>query len=311
MTSYEYFNGFGQRETSDLESIDAILLDGSLYFTAQDGNYPWKGIARELSYVINSTGELRSLGMELKEILSGSFNEARKTLDELGYPMVEIIETNIEEGQTLEPGSGEADLESVRVGINFPEAGKQVTTVTPGHGNGKGKTSDAGTNISPPTQITTADHIPQEKRKSSRLRSYVYPEGSRSTKQEDPRVAEKRTAVAERGVERVMEFEREQGRMPKDMEKVQVHHPGYDIESENADGTVRYIEVKSLSGVWDSQNPAEVTKFEFETAKKKGEDFWLYVVELAETEDFHIHTIHNLATRVEYFLFDHGWIIEK
>jgi hypothetical protein len=61
------FNGFGKRETSDPEIVDAILLDDSLYFSAQDGNYPWKGIARELSYVINSTGELRSLGMELKK----------------------------------------------------------------------------------------------------------------------------------------------------------------------------------------------------------------------------------------------------
>ena len=56
------FTGFGKRETSDLESVDAILLDDALYFFNQYGNYPWKGIARELSIVINSTGELRSLG---------------------------------------------------------------------------------------------------------------------------------------------------------------------------------------------------------------------------------------------------------
>lgn len=303
------FNGFGKRETSDPEIVDAILLDDSLYFSAQDGNYPWKGIARELSYVINSTGELRSLGMELKEILSQSVNEARKTLDELGYPIVEIMETTIVEGQTLEPGTAEEDLEGLRIGIDFPEAGKKDAAHLPS--NGKEKESDRAANPTSPSQPTSAAEASREKRKSSRLRSYVYPEDTLSTKNEDPLAANKRTEVAERGVERVMQYEREQDRFPRDMEKVQVHHPGYDIESKTGDGTIRYIEVKSLSGVWDSQNPAEVTKFEFETAKKKGEDFWLYVVELVESDDYHIHIIQNPATRVEYFLFDHGWIIEK
>jgi hypothetical protein len=303
------FNGFGQRETSDLESVDAILLDGSLDFSAQDENYPWKGIARELSYVINSTGELRSLGMELKEILSQSLWEARKTLDELGYPIVEIMETSIAEGQTLEPGTDEEDLEGLRVGINFPEAGKKDTTHLPRLG--KEMKTDGATNSKLSPQTTNSDETLQEKRKSSRLRSYVYPESELSTKHLGPRVTDTRTAVAEHGVERVMQYEREQGRVPKDMDKIQVHHPGYDIESKNSDGTIRYIEVKSLSGVWDSQNPAEVTKFEFETAKKFGEAYWLYVVELVELEDFCIHTIQNPATRVEYYLFDHGWIIKK
>ena len=108
-----------------------------------------------------------------------------------------------------------------------------------------------------------------------------------------------------------MKFELEQGRNPKDMELVQIHHPGYDIESTSKDGKTRYIEVKSLSGIWDSQNPAEVTKFEFETAKKKGEDFWLYVVEQVDSPNFRIFTIPDPANRVDFYLFDHGWLIEK
>jgi hypothetical protein len=108
-----------------------------------------------------------------------------------------------------------------------------------------------------------------------------------------------------------MQYEREQNRNPKDMETVQVHHPGYDIESIEDNGTLRFIEVKSLSGIWDAQNPAEVTKTEFETAKKKGQDYWLYIVEKAESEDFQIHMIQNPANRVDFYLYDHGWVFEK
>lgn len=107
----------------------------------------------------------------------------------------------------------------------------------------------------------------------------------------------------------VMNYEKEEGRHPTDMETIQTNHPGYDIESRDGDGNPRYIEVKSFSGSW-RQNPAEVTKFEFETAKKHGEDFWLYVVEYAGTDNFQIHQIQNPANRVTHYLFDDGWIIK-
>jgi hypothetical protein len=116
--------------------------------------------------------------------------------------------------------------------------------------------------------------------------------------------------VANAGVEKVMQFERENGRDPTDMEEIEVHHPGYDIESRSGDGTIRFIEVKSLSGTWDSQNPAQLTKTEFNTAKHRGKAFWLYVVERAESEDYKIYRIQDPGNRVDYYLFDHGWDVE-
>ncbi len=58
----------------------------------------------------------------------------------------------------------------------------------------------------------------------------------------------------------------------------------------------------------DGINPAEVTKTEFETAKKIGEDYWLYVVEKVESKEITIHLIQNPANRVDFYLFDHVWI---
>lgn len=301
------FSGFGTKEESDLESVDAIMLDGSLYFSMQDGNYPWKGIARELSFVINPTGELRSLGMELKEILSLSLKEATNTLDELGYPMVEEKEVTGGVGSTLEYEK-EEDIEGIRVPVPGIEGTEEKDKIgSPGKGSGSGDPTGAPTH-KPGSQ---PDGRVKAKRKNSRLRSYVYPENEVSTRQEDPSLAEKRTRVGEQGVEKVMQYEREEGREPKDMETVQVHHPGYDIESTDENGKIRYIEVKALSGTWDSQNPAQLTKTEFETAKKKGETYWLYIVERAESDDYEIQMIQNPANRVEYYLYDHGWIPEE
>lgn len=140
--------------------------------------------------------------------------------------------------------------------------------------------------------------------------SYVYPEDAISTKVEDPDVTEERIRVGNLGVMKVMQYERENGRFPKDMEIEHPNHPGYDIESESYDGSIRYIEVKSLSGNWDISNPAKVTKNEFRMAKEKAENYWLYVVEFVKSENFRIYTIQNPAERVDYYLFDRGWIGE-
>lgn len=296
------FQGFGRQEKSELESVDAILYDKSLYFVKPNGAYPWKGISRELSYVINPTGELTSLGIELKEILSQPISDAMSSLDEYGYPVVTIVEPIISEGQTLEP---DEDLEPIRVSVEAPDAGSAGSRSLDGQPGENG--SYESTNVGGTT--TLGGRVGKRiKRKNSRLISYVNQEDELSTRHENPETSAKRTVVGEIGVERVMQFEREQLRNPKDMETIQVHHPGYDIESIDNQGRFRFIEVKALSGVWDSQNPAQLTKTEFETAKKKGEDYWLYVVELASSDDFRIHTIQNPANRVGYYLFDHGWI---
>jgi len=305
------FSGFKKQEKSDLESVDAILHEGSLYYTDDNGNVPWRGIARELSFVINPTGEIRSLGMELKDILSQSLEEATLSLDELGYPKIEVKETNIAEGASLEAADDTVpEIEGIRKFIPHPDGQEQGTIFGEGpgqrEGSGSGSVSEdglmSGTKPSPESKL--------QKRKTSRLVSYVYPEDAFTDRKEDPGFAKKRSRVAIAGVEKVMQFERDNGRDPFDMETIEKHHPGYDLESTSEDGSVRYIEVKSLSGTWDSQNPAKLTKMEFKIAKQKGKTFWLYVVERAEADDYKIIKIQDPANRVDYYLFDHGWGIE-
>lgn len=303
------FWGFGQRERSDVELVDAILIKDNLFFTVVDGNYPWLDIGRELSSLIDPSGKLR-LGFEIKEILSQSIDEANSVLNKLEYPIIETREEIIVESQTLVPGSEEPDLESLPVDMAFPDSESEEKVFSEQDReavkeSGKSQGWD-GWEV-PARRVRGIEDLP-ERRKKSRLVSYVYPEDEFSTKVENPDVTEKRTRVGNLGVERVMQYERENGRIPKDMETERVNHPGYDIESISEDESIRYIEVKSLSGAWDSSNPAMVTKYEFGMAKRKAENYWLYVVEFVESESFRIHMINNPAERIDYYLFDHGWI---
>jgi Domain of unknown function (DUF3883) len=106
------------------------------------------------------------------------------------------------------------------------------------------------------------------------------------------------------GVRRVLEYESSAGRFP-----VEMHHknPGYDVESNDLNGqTVRYIEVKSVSGDW-SRTFAVLSRTQFEKARQLGELFWLYVVERALEDDYIIHRIPNPVLRANNFMFDDGW----
>jgi hypothetical protein len=114
---------------------------------------------------------------------------------------------------------------------------------------------------------------------------------------------ERRTATDEAGIERVLRYERGEGRLPRSLPH---HNPGYDIESTDSSGNKRYIEVKSLAGAWDKLGVA-LTVSQFTKAQELNEQFWLYVVERAEQDDFDIHRIQNPTHLVKQYFYDHGW----
>jgi hypothetical protein len=295
------FTGFGRQEPSQLETVDAIHLDGTLYFYAEDSQYPWKGIARELAYVLYPSGELSSLGMELKEIFSQSVQDANATLDEYGYPRVQAASTHTPESTTVHPG--DATIETGTPTEHKDETGKGTET-------GESNPPTGGTK---PPKDTPEPPTKPEKRKTSRLVSYVYPDDATTTKTQSEEAVIHRTKVGQLGVEKVMAYEIENDRTPTDMETVQVHHPGYDIKSIDKLGRARYIEVKTFSGLWDSQNPAQMTKTEFDSARELGDSYWLYVVEQVETDNVKIYPIRNPANRADYYLYDYRWepLVEK
>jgi 2Fe-2S type ferredoxin len=115
---------------------------------------------------------------------------------------------------------------------------------------------------------------------------------------------EKRDEIDERGIEKVVAYEKQQGRFPE----VKPHNNrGFDILSRNTDGeAVRTIEVKSKGGKWDS---VLVSKPQFETALERNTNFWLYVVERSLDDDnYQIYMIQNPAHKVQKIAYKSDWI---
>ena len=79
------------------------------------------------------------------------------------------------------------------------------------------------------------------------------------------------------GMKAVMDYEKKNGRKPKDVSQLNL---GYDIESlDPSTGEIRYIEVKSFETTGDP----ELTEHEYEIAKALASRYWLYIVENALT----------------------------
>jgi hypothetical protein len=284
------FKGFERSDAITLD-IDALQLDDVLYFSCVNGEYPWFGIARELAYVLYPLGDINSLGMELKEILSSkTFESANNVLDQLGYPRLEIIAESHVQGSTAQGIGGN---EGSDTGEN---AGQ--------HSNGNQTQSGEGKGTSSTNKDKEKEKSKEPKRKTSRLVSYVYPEDEISDKSMDEEAVNHRTKIADMGVQRVVNYEMNEKRKPTVMPP---NNPGYDIKSVDQNGHVRYIEVKSLTNAWDSQSPAQMTRTEFRLAKELGNSYWLYVVELVEKEECKIYRIQDPGNKVGYYLFDHGW----
>jgi hypothetical protein len=150
-----------------------------------------------------------------------------------------------------------------------------------------------------------SDRRPSPKGKPrGKLRSYVIHDHDETKEERDTASAKRRSEVDQAGIEHVLEHERACGRTPTVMPH---HHKGYDIESLESEGGMRYIEVKSLSGEWGERNAAGLTRTQFETARSLGDQFWLYVVERATSDEPQLYPIQDPANRVNQYLFDDGW----
>jgi hypothetical protein len=317
---------FNRERHSAPEAVPAHFRrqESCLYFIRGDGHLPWPSISRELALALCPEAEPGRLASGIKEVLSaGSEAEARAVLDELGFPPLEKgpeggtpltdegvglgglegevqdVQTPLTPGEAVEAilGPGAPPPESLPPGLGEPPpAGGGPETGAPGPGSGAGT---AG-----PGQEPSAPGRKRQGAKSA-LRTYVVPPGQEPEgKEEDPERQARRRKIDQEGMKRVLAYERELGRIPKDMGPT---HEGYDIESRDGNGEIeRYIEVKSLSGDWDPMG-VRLTKPQFEKAVDLGEKYWLYVVERAEADDFCLHRINDPARRANEFRYDDGW----
>lgn len=140
-------------------------------------------------------------------------------------------------------------------------------------------------------------------RQRGRLRTYVMPARD-GVSGDGAEAVQRKSEIDRAGISRVIEYERRSGRYPREMTH---DNPGYDIESCDIAGNVlRYIEVKSVADVWNSQGVG-LSATQFYEGHLYKERYWLYVVERAASPDARIYRIQDPARRVDQFLYDDGW----
>jgi hypothetical protein len=115
---------------------------------------------------------------------------------------------------------------------------------------------------------------------------------------------DRREKVGRGGVDAVLEFEKQAGRSPTEMDHF---HEGYDVESRNPAGEIeRFIEVKAISAAWGERG-VTLSQPQFTSAQQSKDRYWLYVVENPGTPSQVIHRIQNPALQVKSFAYDHRW----
>ncbi len=304
---------FGQTRMTPPESVAAFFdIEGRILYFHDDVPPPWAAIARELAHALNPAAEAAKLASGLKDVLSApSFDQAQRNLDELGYPPLETELPAVTASQPVSFGEPvqtvpealanlgiTASPTPVPAGLDQPDRILPGPT-TPGTGGSAAPTGGGGPDGAGGQSVGTRTAGPRKKR--SRLRTYVTPEGTEhQQEEEDP----KDTALEKAAVAKVLEYESGCRRNPVEMPP---KYPGYDIESKNLLGLIdRYIEVKGVAGDWDALGVG-VSRTQFKRASELGQSYWLYVVERAEQSDYEIHRIQDPARKVDQFFYDDGW----
>ena len=136
-------------------------------------------------------------------------------------------------------------------------------------------------------------------------RVWVYMDGVEST-EEGQETQRERLRLEQSSIDFVLNQERLAGRSPQRFEG---NNKGFDILSYEPGGGVgssRYIEVKATGGNWGAKG-VYMTHAQMLFALRRGNAFWLYVVERAGTDSPILHRIQNPVLHTAGFRFNDAW----
>jgi hypothetical protein len=117
-----------------------------------------------------------------------------------------------------------------------------------------------------------------------------------------------RTVAGEAGVDLVVDFlKRHFGGRGYEIRKMPDKNKGFDILVQDAaNRSIQWIEVKSTEEKWGVRGVG-LSGPQFDLALKKGQAYWLYVVEHLYEPDARIWSINDPACQVTNFQYDEGW----
>lgn len=141
-----------------------------------------------------------------------------------------------------------------------------------------------------------------------RVVTYVYSHDNRNQHSSDNdnqnEEQQHRLSIGNAAEEAVVEHEKKYGRLAS---RMPVNNPGYDIESVCVQtGEARFIEVKGLDAEWGWRGVG-ISSTQYAEAQRRGDAYWLYVVEHALSDSPQVLEIPNPAKLITEYRFDGGW----
>jgi len=319
---------------------DPIPLDRAALWIAErsellvvEGGSSWPEVAREFALALGIDKEdVARVASQLMIVLQARTAEgASQELDQLGVadvgeaidPGLESIESSLaggvsdggEQDDVLDPSDDEVPSNATA------EQKSQSEPQDPEHGAGNNHGSRAepaamprraiaGTGLNAAAGLTgsrsrspsSRDALRRPKDRQ-RMVSYVAPSSNDDQVDEHLVASERRSVTDEAAIAAVLDFEQRMGRSAQEMDH---SNPGYDIESVEPGGSLRYIEVKGTAGTWDSMGVG-ITSRQFDEALRRGDQYWLYVVAVAADGSSEPYRIQNPAGKIDRYYFDSGW----
>lgn len=318
------FRGLLQPRFSSAEELPALYKsdDGLLFVTRENGHYSWQDIAREMAYALKQYREVGSLAIAIRDVLAAEkLSEIELSLDKLGYPPLDWLEfVRTEIVPIGELGGEDAPDETPDSYVHDPIAGilgalpprraempgsdEREQEVRRGT-DGTGTSAPGPRPVTQPSGGTSNGRGIRNDRGGEMRTSYVFPAQGDKPSDASRQTQAKRGAVEQAAVNRAVNFEQENGREPQVMPP---KNEGYDIQSLDDDGELRYIEVKGLNGAWSRANPVLMTAAEHRFGRSKGEAYWLYVIEhTGNPELTNLYAIQDPVNTIDRYAFDYGW----
>ncbi len=291
----------------------------------------WPEVAKEFAFALAEAdgGDPEMIAVLMKNVLAAkTAEEAAAELDGLGFADLDVPVLVSDVGQTASAyADDQSDDDVLDEHSPVERESRSSEQVAPAASSGQVPATPQPTFADSPAQghlkqpprqeaeptvrpsavandKATISSGPERDLKSrSRLKSYVTPDPGASDESIEPNEARQRDEVERAAVDAVLDYEKRAGRTPHEMP---ANNPGYDIESTDRGGGRRLIEVKGTRGRWDDMGVG-LTSREFEEARKRGANYWLYVVEVGEGKRREIHRIQNPAEQIDRYFFDDGW----
>ncbi|HIF9519098.1 TPA: DUF3883 domain-containing protein [Photobacterium damselae] len=161
-----------------------------------------------------------------------------------------------------------------------------------------GRTQVPGTKT---TRTNPTDRKNKSSGSGSRMISYVKPKDDSKVGSSDSG-SEHTMAYANRAEEIVTKLLENQG---YEVALLGGTNPGFDIKVKSGDEDI-FVEVKSTQGAWNNTGIG-LSSRQFELSQKVRSNYWLYIVEYADTEEPKVYKLVSPAEKVDAFYFDKNW----